>query len=138
MPFAERFANVVFGALPGPAVYGDGLIQRLIAVAVDFGDCLPQTKVFGTARGTSFHLRVSCPENVFRNLSVPTGGPTLMGVLLGYARVSTADQTTEGQITALKAAGCQHVWTEVTPGACTRRSILDELVATATEGTPSW
>ncbi|MCH9728969.1 MAG: recombinase family protein [Actinomycetia bacterium] len=57
-----------------------------------------------------------------------------MGTLLGYARVSTADQTTDGQTTALKAAGCQRVWTEVASGARTRRPVLDELVATTTAG----
>ena len=54
--------------------------------------------------------------------------------LLGYARVSTGDQSADGQVDALKAAGCQRVWTEVASGARTRRPALDELVAAAAAG----
>jgi DNA invertase Pin-like site-specific DNA recombinase len=51
--------------------------------------------------------------------------------LLGYARVSTSDQSIAGQLDALQAAGCERVWTDVVSGARTRRPGLDELVAAA-------
>jgi resolvase-like protein len=38
-------------------------------------------------------------------------------MLIGYARVSTDLQTTEGQINSLKTAGCKRVLTEAMSGA---------------------
>ena len=57
-----------------------------------------------------------------------------MHQLLGYARVSTSDQSPAGQRDALTAAGCERVWTEVASGIQARRPALDELVAVATAG----
>jgi DNA invertase Pin-like site-specific DNA recombinase len=54
-----------------------------------------------------------------------------MGELLGYARVSTADQSADGQIDALRSAGVERIWTDVASGVRTRRPALAELVATA-------
>lgn len=54
--------------------------------------------------------------------------------LLGYARVSTSDQSLTGQIDALRAAGCERVWTDVASGARARRPGLDELVAAVVAG----
>ena len=54
--------------------------------------------------------------------------------LLGYARVSTSDQSAAGQLDALTAAGCDRVWTEVASGTRARRTALDELLAAATAG----
>ena len=62
-----------------------------------------------------------------------TGTPLGMG-LLGYARVSTSDQSADGQVDALRAAGCEHVWTDVASGARARRPAFDALLATATPG----
>ncbi|MBF9052046.1 recombinase family protein [Roseobacter sp. HKCCD9010] len=45
---------------------------------------------------------------------------------VGYARVSTADQSVEGQTAALKAAGCERVFTEVASGANKTRPVLAE------------
>lgn len=48
--------------------------------------------------------------------------------MLGYARVSTADQTTDGQAAALAEAGCTRVWTETASGALDRRPKLDQVL----------
>jgi DNA invertase Pin-like site-specific DNA recombinase len=40
---------------------------------------------------------------------------------VGYARVSTRDQTVALQVDALKAVGCGKVYTEVISGAATER-----------------
>jgi len=46
---------------------------------------------------------------------------------MGYARVSTTDQTLDLQSDALRAAGCSRIWTETSNGATTARSQLDEV-----------
>ena len=51
-----------------------------------------------------------------------------MGDLLGYARVSTADQDPSLQHDALKAAGCLKLFTDKTSGALDRRPQLDRLL----------
>ncbi|MGF0310982.1 recombinase family protein [Rhodococcus sp. IEGM1428] len=51
-----------------------------------------------------------------------------MAHMLGYARVSTADQTAASQEDALHAAGCYRVWTDVASGATTNRPQLDALL----------
>jgi DNA invertase Pin-like site-specific DNA recombinase len=53
--------------------------------------------------------------------TTPTPGA---GVLVGYARVSTADQNTDAQLTALHAAGCVRVFTESASGALRQRPEL--------------
>jgi len=50
-----------------------------------------------------------------------------MSALLGYARVSTADQSAALQDDALRAAGCHRVWTDTASGARTDRPQLAEL-----------
>jgi len=50
-----------------------------------------------------------------------------MGALLGYARVSTAEQTAALQEDDLRAAGCFRVWTDTASGASTDRPKLTEL-----------
>lgn len=58
------------------------------------------------------------------------GSGTLPGVndLLGYARVSTADQDPALQHDALTAAGCFRVWTDTASGAKTQRPQLDAVL----------
>ena len=48
--------------------------------------------------------------------------------LLGYARVSTAEQTADLQLDALKAAGCYRVFVDVASGALDERPELSKLL----------
>jgi DNA invertase Pin-like site-specific DNA recombinase len=48
-----------------------------------------------------------------------------MGHLLGYARVSTADQQPHLQVDALERAGCYRVFTETASGAAADRPVLE-------------
>jgi len=47
---------------------------------------------------------------------------------IGYARISTRDQSLELQVDALKAAGCEKIYQEVASGAKTARLVLDDLM----------
>ncbi len=55
-------------------------------------------------------------------------------MLVGYARVSTDLQTTDGQIDALHAAGCERVFEEPMSGTRTDRPQLAAALAFAREG----
>ena len=57
-----------------------------------------------------------------------------MGELLGYARVSTADQSAEGQLDALRSGGVERIWTDVASGVPTHRPALAEHVEAASTG----
>ena len=57
-----------------------------------------------------------------------------MSELLGYARVSTSEQSGAGQVDALRAAGVEHVWTDVGSGMRADRPQLTELLATVEKG----
>lgn len=50
------------------------------------------------------------------------------GDLLGYARVSTADQSPDLQLDALRAAGCVRVWTDRASGALDARPELGQVL----------
>lgn len=54
--------------------------------------------------------------------------------LIGYARVSTDDQTTRSQLDALKAVGCQPIFEDSASGALRARSGLDEALAAVCAG----
>src|SRR4051812_11636080 len=54
--------------------------------------------------------------------------------LIGYARVSTWDQTTDPQIAALKAAGCTKIFTETASGTKTDRPELAKALEYIREG----
>jgi len=49
-------------------------------------------------------------------------------MLIGYARVSTPEQTLEPQTDALSAEGCEKIYTDVASGAKTQRPGLDEAI----------
>jgi len=49
---------------------------------------------------------------------------------IGYARVSTKDQSFDLQADALKKAGCKKIYKEVITGARTQSKVLDEVMAT--------
>lgn len=53
---------------------------------------------------------------------------TSAGLLLGYARVSTADQILDRQITELTTHGCTRVWSDTISGAKDLKPGLDELL----------
>ncbi len=55
-------------------------------------------------------------------------------MLIGYARVSTADQTLALQEDALHQAGCERVFRDVVSGAATERAGLSEALAYARDG----
>src|ERR687894_1039466 len=48
---------------------------------------------------------------------------------IGYARVSTGEQTLDLQLDALQAAGCGKVYTETASGAKADRPVLDEVLS---------
>jgi DNA invertase Pin-like site-specific DNA recombinase len=47
---------------------------------------------------------------------------------IGYARISTREQSFQLQVDSLKAAGCEKIYQEVASGAKTARVVLDELL----------
>ena len=53
---------------------------------------------------------------------------------IGYARISTRDQSLSMQTEALKAAGCVKIHEEVASGAKTVRPVLDEIIRNLREG----
>lgn len=55
-------------------------------------------------------------------------------MIYGYARVSTDGQTLDAQITALKAAGAERVFSEKQSGAKTDRAALAKAVASLNAG----
>src|SRR3954447_1896655 len=55
-------------------------------------------------------------------------------MLIGYARVSTQDQTLDLQLDALKKAGCEKLYTDTASGAKAERKGLDEALEYARDG----
>lgn len=55
-------------------------------------------------------------------------------MIVGYARVSTKDQSIENQIAALKAAGCEKIFTDKLSGKSDQRPGLQEAVNFVREG----
>jgi len=55
-------------------------------------------------------------------------------MLIGYARVSTGDQTLDLQLDALKSAGCTKIFTDTASGAKAERKGLDEALSYARAG----
>jgi DNA invertase Pin-like site-specific DNA recombinase len=59
-------------------------------------------------------------------------------MLIGYARVSTAEQNLDLQTDALNRAGCEKLFTDKAGGARTERPGLDQALSHLRKGTPSW
>ena len=57
-----------------------------------------------------------------------------MPILIGYARVSTTDQTLHLQTDALEKAGCKKIFTDIISGAKAERKGLDEALNYLREG----
>lgn len=53
---------------------------------------------------------------------------------IGYARVSTRDQSLQSQVDSLKEAGCEKIYQEVASGAKNDRPILEDLLKNIREG----
>src|SRR5918997_3827973 len=53
---------------------------------------------------------------------------------IGYARVSTGEQTLDLQLDALRKAGCGKVYTETASGAKSERPVLDEVLSYLRKG----
>jgi DNA invertase Pin-like site-specific DNA recombinase len=53
---------------------------------------------------------------------------------IGYARVSTGEQTLDLQLDALKAAGCGKIYQETASGAKAERPVLDEVLSYLRKG----
>ena len=53
---------------------------------------------------------------------------------IGYARVSTGEQTLDLQLDALKTAGCGKVYRETASGAKADRPVLDEVLSYLRKG----
>jgi DNA invertase Pin-like site-specific DNA recombinase len=60
--------------------------------------------------------------------------PQTPPLLIGYARVSTADQTLNLQLDALKHIGCAKIFTDTASGAKAERKGLDEAISYVREG----
>nr|WP_240760945.1 recombinase family protein [Mycolicibacterium sp. CR10] len=54
--------------------------------------------------------------------------------MLGYARISTSDQTVRSQVDALQRAGCERIWTNTASGARADRPALEELLTDMRSG----
>jgi predicted site-specific integrase-resolvase len=61
---------------------------------------------------------------------------TVSGIVMriGYARVSTKEQSFNLQVDALNAAGCDKIYTEAVSGARTERPVLNELLCNIRSG----
>ncbi|MBF0227527.1 MAG: recombinase family protein [Desulfobacterales bacterium] len=55
-------------------------------------------------------------------------------MLIGYARISTQEQTLEPQIDALSSAGCEKIFTDIASGVKTQRKGLDDAMEYCRKG----
>src|SRR4051812_45596902 len=65
---------------------------------------------------------------------MPDSGPSPTGAHIGYARVSTADQSADLQSDALEQAGCSRIFTDTASGALVARPQLDAALDFLREG----
>jgi DNA invertase Pin-like site-specific DNA recombinase len=63
---------------------------------------------------------------VSQNLPFPMRFETIISMLIGYARVSTSDQTLDLQKDALEKAGCSRIFTDTASGSKAERTGLDQ------------
>jgi DNA invertase Pin-like site-specific DNA recombinase len=61
-------------------------------------------------------------------------GGLFMGIMFGYARVSTKDQNPEAQVEALRRTGCARIYRDIASGALSDRSGLDQCLADLSSG----
>ena len=73
-------------------------------------------------------------ESAFRYLHGPPGFETMGGMNIGYARVSTEDQTLDLQRDALQGAGCDKIFAETASGANSDRPVLQDALTYARAG----
>jgi len=57
-----------------------------------------------------------------------------MGIIYGYARVSTKEQNTETQEEALRRAGCSRIYRDIASGAVSERFGLEQCLADLSDG----
>jgi DNA invertase Pin-like site-specific DNA recombinase len=58
----------------------------------------------------------------------PAPTPDAAPMRIGYARVSTDEQDVDHQVQALKAAGCDHIYTDTVSGKAKNRVVLNRLL----------
>ena len=97
---------------------------------------MPNRKARSARAASSSKRRQPPTRKVARSTATPRPGEdrSSKGMLLGYARVSTADQNLALQRDALTEAGCQKIFTEQISGAVTDRPALHEALAFARSG----
>src|SRR5438132_12137096 len=74
------------------------------------------------------HMPQSVPESMFHSCAFLWVLLQLISMLVGYARVSTDDQTLDPQTDALTKVGCQKIFTDIASGAKTDRAGLREAI----------
>src|SRR6266699_2631877 len=76
-----------------------------------------------------------CNATRVRRYVTPSGvRVTVLGMKIGYGRVSTRDQNPDAQRDALTAAGCDQVFVDKASGKLARRSELDRALLVARAG----
>jgi DNA invertase Pin-like site-specific DNA recombinase len=66
---------------------------------------------------------------MYQYLPILTGYATIEAMRVGYARVSTIDQSLDLQLDALRAAGCEKIFKDIASGSRTSRPQFDEMLS---------
>src|SRR3954465_14678119 len=87
------------------------------------------------------YVSIPIPNSKFHNLTTSINFDTLSAysisynaMNIGYARISTADQTLNLQQDALEKAGCAKIFTDTASGAKSERKGLEEVLSHMREG----